>query len=78
MSDRKLSHLWTAAGITGLAWLWIGVLWAPGWSFGLGSAFLALPVVLGGVTLWARPQSDRVTILCAVALALLFLIAWLL
>ena len=40
MNDIHLSRVWTAAGITGLAWLWIGVLWAPAWTFELGLAFL--------------------------------------
>ena len=78
MNDIHLSRVWTAAGITGLAWLWIGVLWAPAWTFELGLAFLALPATLGAITVWARPERDRVTTLCAVALVLLFLVPWLL
>jgi hypothetical protein len=76
MNLLSLSRLWTAAGLFGLAALWFGVLLAPGWAQELGAVFLASPYVLACLTVWAQPNRDRVTTLCAVALGLLFLLAW--
>lgn len=78
MSDQAIARLWTVAGLFGLALLWLGALWAPTWASRLGFMFLILPVVLAGITLWSRPDRDRLTSLCAAALALLFLLSWLL
>lgn len=76
MNQVILSRLWTAAGLLGLGALWLGVIWAPDWASELGFAFLVSPVVLAGLMLWVHPDRDRVTTLCAVALAILFLFAW--
>lgn len=76
MSNQTISRLWTWAGLVGLTLLWVGALWAPGWAMRLGLVFLISPVVLAGLTVWRRPDSDRLTSLCAAALALLFLLSW--
>ena len=76
MSNHAVARLWTVFGLIGLALLWLGALWAPGWASRLGFVFLISPVVLAGITLWAQPDRDRLTSLCAAALALLFLLSW--
>jgi hypothetical protein len=76
MNEKLASRVWTASGVAALAVLWIGHVWAPHLVSRLGFVFLCSPFALAGLMLWARRVRDRVTIFCAFALALLFLLAW--
>jgi hypothetical protein len=76
MNNRQAAGLWFLLGGAALVLLWVAVLGHSAWSMWAGGAFLSVPFVAALAMTWPRLKQDSFSAVCALALIVLFCLAW--